>query len=136
MQRNAIKSWNTCVVSKDIVTDCGRECPLSKRVEIREYDDARLLTAQAVAFRNGTLGCGTELDWLRVVARLYRKSRTRDVTSLMEKWSRGNADRGNCRRWLRLTSQVSNQVVTLSYSSRWLTDSFYSWYKHRQTLDD
>jgi len=53
-----------------------------KRVEIRECDDARSLTAQAVAFHNGMLSRGTELDRFRVVARLYRKSRTRDVTSL------------------------------------------------------
>lgn len=53
-------------------------------MEIREYDDARSLTAQAVAFHNGMLSRGTELDRLRVVTPLYRKSRTRDVMSLAE----------------------------------------------------
>jgi len=53
------------------------------RVQIR-CDDARSLTAQAVAFHNGMLNRGTELDRLRVVARLHRKSRARDVTSLAE----------------------------------------------------
>lgn len=56
--------------------------------KIREYD-ARSLTTQAVAFYNGTLSRGTELDRLYVVARLCRKSRTQVtpwITRKMAAW--------------------------------------------------